>query len=236
MVSKKAGNNELYGFAMILLIDNYDSFAHNLARYFERLGQIVRMVRNDAIDAAAVRDMRPAGLVLSPGPCTPREAGTSLEIVRALHTEVPMLGVCLGHQVIAEALGGKIGRAQTPVHGQTSPIAHDGTGLFAGLPSPMNVARYHSLVAEAGALPAELCTTAWTEDGVLMAFEHVRHPVYGVQFHPESILTECGFELLANFLRLADIDVPVDPRELRTSELRSSAMGEQPLPVGPVTF
>jgi len=221
---------------MILLIDNYDSFAHNLARYFERLGQAVRVVRNDALDAAAVRDMRPAAIVLSPGPCTPREAGASLEIVRALHADIPMLGVCLGHQVIADALGGRIERAPTPVHGQTSPIAHDGTGLFAGLPSPLNVARYHSLVAEAKALPAELRATAWTDDGVLMAFEHIRCPVYGVQFHPESILTECGYELLANFLRLAGVDVVADPHELRTNELQHSAVSEQPLPVGPVTF
>ena len=221
---------------MILLIDNYDSFAHNLTRYFKRLGQMVHVVRNDAIDAAAVRDHRPAGVVLSPGPCTPREAGASLEIVRALHVDVPMLGVCLGHQVIAEALGGQIGRAPTPVHGQTSPISHDAAGLFAGLPSPLNVARYHSLVAEADAMPTELRATAWTDGGVLMAFEHVRLPIYGVQFHPESILTECGYKLLANFLRLAGVDVSVDPRELWASELRRSAVSEQPLPVGPVTF
>ncbi len=221
---------------MILLIDNYDSFAHNLARYFERLGQMVRVVRNDCVDAAAVRDMRPAGVVLSPGPCTPREAGASLEIVRTLHTDVPMLGVCLGHQVIAEALGGEIGRAPTPIHGQISPISHDGAGLFAGLPSPLNVARYHSLIAEPEALPADLRATAWTEDGVLMAFEHVQLPIYGVQFHPESILTECGYELLANFLRLAGVDVSVDPRELWAGEFRRSAVTEQPLPVGPVTF
>lgn len=221
---------------MILLIDNYDSFAHNLARYFERLGQAVRVLRNDALDVEAVRHMRPGGIVLSPGPCTPREAGASLEIVRALHADVPMLGVCLGHQVIAEALGGRIERAPTPVHGQTSSIAHDGTGLFAGLPSPLNVARYHSLIAEAETLPAELRSTAWTADRVLMAFEHVRYPVYGVQFHPESILTEGGYELLANFLRLAGVDVSVDPRELQGSELRRSAVAEQPLPVGPVTF
>jgi anthranilate synthase/aminodeoxychorismate synthase-like glutamine amidotransferase len=221
---------------MILLIDNYDSFAHNLARYFERLGQMVRVVRNDAVNAAAVRDMRPAGVVLSPGPCTPREAGASLEIVRTLHTDVPMLGVCLGHQVIAEALGGEIGRAPTPIHGQISPISHDGAGLFAGLPSPLNVARYHSLIAEPEALPADLRATAWTEDGVLMAFEHVQLPIYGVQFHPESILTECGYELLANFLRLAGVDVSVDPRELWAGEFRRSAVTEQPLPVGPVTF
>jgi anthranilate synthase/aminodeoxychorismate synthase-like glutamine amidotransferase len=221
---------------MILLIDNYDSFAHNLARYFERLGQMVRVVRNDAIDVTAVRDMRPTAVVLSPGPCTPREAGASVEIVRRLHDAVPMLGVCLGHQVIVEALGGRIGRAPSPVHGQTSSITHDSSGLFDGLPSPLKVARYHSLVAEPETLPGELRATAWTSDSVLMAFEHWQWPVYGVQFHPESILTECGYELLANFLRLADVNVSVNPHELRASELCHSTVNEQPLPIGPVTF
>jgi anthranilate synthase/aminodeoxychorismate synthase-like glutamine amidotransferase len=221
---------------MILLIDNYDSFAHNLARYFERLGQSVRMVRNDAIDAAAVRDMRPSAVVLSPGPCTPREAGASLDIVCQLHGELPMLGVCLGHQVIAEALGGRIERAATPVHGQTSAVMHDGTGLFAGLPSPIRAARYHSLIAQPASLPTVLRATAWTEDGVLMAFEHRHRPVFGVQFHPESILTEYGYELLASFLRMARISVTVDPSELRTTELHRTAAETPPLPVGPVTF
>jgi anthranilate synthase/aminodeoxychorismate synthase-like glutamine amidotransferase len=220
---------------MILLIDNYDSFAHNLARYVERLGQQVRVVRNDVIDVAGVRDMRPAAIVLSPGPCTPREAGASLTLVRELHHEVPMLGVCLGHQVIVEALGGRIMKA-VPVHGRTSAISHDGIGLFAGLPSPLTVARYHSLVADANRLPPELRATAWTNDGVLMAFEHVRRPVYGVQFHPESILTECGYELLANFLGLAGLKVSAEPRELRASEISRSSPTEPPLPAGPVTF
>jgi anthranilate synthase/aminodeoxychorismate synthase-like glutamine amidotransferase len=188
---------------MLLLIDNYDSFVHNLARYFERLRQETLVVRNDVIDVAGIQRLRPGAIVLSPGPCTPREAGTSLKIVRILHTELPILGVCLGHQVIAEALGGRIVRAPAPVHGQSSIITHDGAGLFAGVPSPLAVGRYHSLVAEPGSLPAELRPTAWTEDGVLMAFEHVRYPVYGVQFHPESILTECGYAMLANFLELA---------------------------------
>jgi anthranilate synthase/aminodeoxychorismate synthase-like glutamine amidotransferase len=221
---------------MILLIDNYDSFAHNLARYFERLGHSVRVVRNDAIDVAAIRDLRPAALVLSPGPCTPREAGVSLQVVRELHGQLPMLGVCLGHQVIAEALGGRIDRAPVPVHGRISPIEHEGRGLFADLPSPLNVARYHSLVVERDSFPDELRATAWTTDGVLMAFEHCRWPVYGVQFHPESILTDRGYELLANFLRLAGMEVSVDPRELQASELRRASVREQPLPVGPVTF
>lgn len=221
---------------MILLIDNYDSFAHNLARYFVRLGQAVHVVRNDAIDVAAARDLRPSAIVLSPGPCTPREAGASLDVVRQLHGEAPMLGVCLGHQVIAEALGGRIERAATPVHGQASAITHDAAGLFAGLPSPMSVARYHSLVASPVSLPSELRAAAWTEDGVLMAFEHRHRPVFGVQFHPESILTEHGYEILANFLRLARIRVTVDPSELRATELRRAPVEEPPLPIGPVTF
>jgi anthranilate synthase/aminodeoxychorismate synthase-like glutamine amidotransferase len=221
---------------VILLIDNYDSFAHNLARYFERLEQPVRVVRNDAINVPAVRDMRPGAVVFSPGPCSPREAGASLEIVKELHAEIPMLGVCLGHQVIAEALGGRVARAPTPVHGQTASIRHDGTGLFAGIPSPFNVGRYHSLVADAAALPTHFRATAWTDDNVLMALEHEQLPLYGVQFHPESILTECGYQLLANFLRLAKLPVAADPRTLQRSELRSPEVPEERLPAGPVTF
>jgi len=204
---------------MFLLIDNYDSFVHNLARYFERLGQRTCVVRSDAIDAAGVRDMRPDAVVLSPGPCTPQKAGTSLEIVRTLVGEIPMLGVCLGHQVIAEALGGRIVRAARPVHGQTSPIVHEGTGLFAGLPSPLVACRYHSLVVEPKSLPADLRPTAWTEDRTLMALEHTSLPVFGVQFHPEAILTQCGYELLANFLKLAGVAVEAAPERLSESEL-----------------
>ena len=185
---------------MLLLIDNYDSFAHNLARYFARLGQGVHVARNDAIDANAVRSLRPAAVVLSPGPCTPHEAGASLDIVRALHAEIPMLGVCLGHQVIAEALGAQIVRAPVPIHGRTSDIHHDGAGLFAGLPSPLTVGRYHSLIAEPDSLPPELRPTAWTDEDLLMAFEHARYPVYGVQFHPEVAHTERGDEIIKNFL------------------------------------
>jgi anthranilate synthase component II len=221
---------------MILLIDNYDSFAHNLARYFERLGQRTTTVRNDAIDVAAVRDLRPAAVILSPGPCTPHEAGASLEIVRALHTEVPMLGVCLGHQVIAEALGGRIVRAPTPMHGQTSAVTHAGTRLFEGLPSPMKAARYHSLVAETKTLPATLRVTAQTSDGVIMALEHEQFPVFGVQFHPESILTEHGYQLLANFLKLAGLSVERDPGTLAQEENQSCSAICHSLPIGPVTF
>lgn len=221
---------------MLLLIDNYDSFVHNLARYLERLGQETEVVRNDAIDVAKVRQMRPAAVVLSPGPCTPHEAGASLEIIRNLHAELPILGVCLGHQVIAEALGGSVVRAPAPVHGQSSAIRHDGTGLFTGLPSPLTVGRYHSLVVEPATLPKALRPTAWTHDGVLMAFEHVSLPIYGVQFHPESILTECGYELLANFLRLAGLPHNGDPREFATNELFEPVTQATPLPARPVTF
>jgi anthranilate synthase/aminodeoxychorismate synthase-like glutamine amidotransferase len=221
---------------MILLIDNYDSFAHNLARYFERLGQSVVVARNDAIDATAVRAMAPDAMVLSPGPCTPREAGASLDVVRSFHNEIPILGVCLGHQVIAEALGGRIVRAPAPVHGQSTQIRHGGSGLFAGLPSPLTVGRYHSLVVDPATLPRELKATAWTNDGVLMAFEHESLPVFGVQFHPESVLTQHGFELLENFLRLAGLKVAVEPGALSASELDPPPLIQQTLPDRPVTF
>jgi anthranilate synthase component II len=183
-----------------------------------------------------VQAMAPAAIVLSPGPCTPREAGASLDIVRTFYKVVPMLGVCLGHQVIAQALGGRIVRAKTPVHGRTSQVIHSATSLFAGLPSPLTVGRYHSLVVEPASLPSELLATAWTEDDVLMAFDHTSLPVYGVQFHPESILTEGGYELLANFLRLAGIKVMSDIGGLDASELREAERELRKLPTEPVTF
>lgn len=221
---------------MLLLIDNYDSFVHNLARYFERLGQPTLVVRNDSIDVGKARALRPAAIVLSPGPCTPREAGASLELVRELHPEVPMLGVCLGHQVIAEALGGRIVRAPVPVHGQASEIRHDGSRLFQELPPTIRVGRYHSLVAEPASLGEPLRPTAWTADGVVMAFEHRQLPVYGVQFHPESILTEYGYEMLANFLRLAGIGCGANTSALAAFERPSVVTPRQPLPSQPVTF
>jgi anthranilate synthase/aminodeoxychorismate synthase-like glutamine amidotransferase len=221
---------------MILLLDNYDSFAHNLGRYFLRLGQQVHVVRNDAIDVAGVQSMRPGAVIISPGPCTPREAGASLDIVQKLHREVPMLGVCLGHQVIAEALGGHIVRAAVPVHGQASMIIHEGRGIFEDIPSPLTAGRYHSLVVEPATLPAELVPTAWTKDGVLMAFQHATLPVFGVQFHPESILTEHGYGLLANFLRLAALNVSKKSHLLATSELNERTRPQVNLPMQPVTF
>jgi anthranilate synthase/aminodeoxychorismate synthase-like glutamine amidotransferase len=221
---------------MLLLIDNYDSFAHNLARYFVRLGQPTHVVRNDAIDVEGVRAMRPAAIVISPGPCTPHEAGASLDIVRKLHEEVPMLGVCLGHQVIAEALGAKIVRASVPLHGQASQVEHDRSGVFKGVPSPLAVGRYHSLVVDPQSLPRDLRATAWTGDRVLMAFQHARLPVYGVQFHPESILTQHGYDLLANFLRHADLEVHTTTSELAANELTHAPQPRPPLPARPVTF
>jgi len=200
---------------MILLIDNYDSFVYNLARYFERLGHATRVVRNTAIDADGVRALRPAAIVLSPGPCTPQRAGCSLELVRRLHTELPILGVCLGHQAIAQALGGRIAAAKEPVHGRTSLIRHNGRGVFAELPNPLVGGRYHSLVVEEASLPECLEVTARTDDGTVMAIQHRTLPVVGLQFHPESILTEMGYPLLAAFLRLGGLSTP---RELPETE------------------
>ena len=165
------------------------------------------MLRNTAIDAAGVESLRPAAVVLSPGPCDPARAGCSLEVVRALHAKLPMLGICLGHQIIVEALGGRVVRAKEPVHGRASPIHHGSRGLFAGLPSPMAGARYHSLMADEASLPECLEITARTDNGTIMAVQHRNLPVFGLQFHPESILTDSGYPLLANFLRLAGLSV-----------------------------
>lgn len=189
---------------MILLIDNYDSFVHNLARHFRLLGCETRVARNDAITVAEARAMSPRAIVFSPGPCTPNEAGVSLELVRDLHEELPMLGICLGHQTMAAALGGKVVRAERPMHGRASLVRHDGHGLFDGAENPLSVGRYHSLVVEAESLPPTLEPTAWTDDRVLMAMRHHTLPVVGLQFHPESVLTTDGLLLLKNFLAIAD--------------------------------
>jgi anthranilate synthase/aminodeoxychorismate synthase-like glutamine amidotransferase len=178
---------------MIVLIDNYDSFVHNLARYLRRLGQETVVLRNDAVSAAEVVERKPAAIVLSPGPCTPNEAGCSIELVKRAGGQIPLLGVCLGHQAIAAALGGEIVRAPQPLHGRASRVTHSQTGLFVNLPSPLTVGRYHSLVVEETALPAELEVTARTDDGTIMALAHREWPIHGVQFHPESILTEHGY-------------------------------------------
>jgi anthranilate synthase/aminodeoxychorismate synthase-like glutamine amidotransferase len=219
---------------MILLIDNYDSFVHNQARYLRRLGVETHVVRNDAISVADIRKLRPQAIVISPGPCTPTEAGCSLEVVRQLGSEIPILGVCLGHQAIGQALGGSIVRAATPMHGRSSAIQHGGEGLFKNLPSPLTVGRYHSLVIDPQHLPAELQVTAKSSDGIIMAIAHRTWPVWGVQFHPESILTEGGYLLLANFLELAGIE-PIDPLPLTADELPALAQ-EYRQPTRPVTF
>lgn len=218
---------------MILLIDNYDSFVYNLARYLQRLGQRTLVVRNDAIDVAEVRRIAPAALVLSPGPCAPGQAGCSLEIVRRFHEETPILGVCLGHQTIAEALGARILRAAEPVHGRASLIHHDGLHEFRGVPNPTRAGRYHSLVVEEDTLPDSLQVSARAADGVVMGIRHATRPVVGWQFHPESILTECGYALLAGFLRLAGL--PVDAAPSLDHERSPPALAP-PQTETPVTF
>jgi anthranilate synthase component 2 len=190
---------------MFLLIDNYDSFTYNLFHYLGELGAQVDVVRNDAISAEAAIARNPRGIVLSPGPCTPNEAGICLDVIAlAAKVHVPLLGVCLGHQAIGQIFGGKVVRAPVPVHGKTSQMHHDGTGLFTGLPSPYLATRYHSLVVEREGLPSVLDVTAWTEDGLIMGLAHKELPIAGVQFHPESIASEHGHALLRNFLDLAD--------------------------------
>lgn len=190
---------------MLLVIDNYDSFTFNLVQYLQELGAEVRVERNDALDVDAIAALAPEKIVLSPGPCTPNEAGVCLDVIARLGPRVPILGVCLGHQSIGQAYGGRVVRAGSIMHGKTSPIRHRGAGVFAGLPDPFQATRYHSLVVEQASLPDCLEVTAWTEaaDGgreAIMGLRHRTHPVEGVQFHPESILTEHGHALLRNFL------------------------------------
>ena len=191
---------------MLLLIDNYDSFTYNVAQYLGELGAQVAVHRNDAISLAEIEAMAPERIVLSPGPCTPNEAGVCLDVVRAFGPRLPLLGICLGHQCIGQAFGGKVVRAEAVMHGKTSRVHHEGEGLFAGLPAPMQATRYHSLVVARDSLPQCLAMTAWTErDGTvheLMGCRHRQFPIAGVQFHPESIFTDAGHDLLRNFLNL----------------------------------
>jgi anthranilate synthase component 2 len=184
----------------VLVIDNYDSFTYNLVQYLGELGEPPEVVRNDEVTVAQVAAMNLLGVVISPGPCTPAEAGISTDLVRELGPQLPILGVCLGHQCIGEAYGGDVVRAPRVMHGKVSAIHHDGRGVFAGLPDPFTATRYHSLVIDPATMPVALAVTARTDDGVVMGVRHREHPVEGVQFHPESILTEGGHQLLRNFL------------------------------------
>lgn len=191
---------------MLLMIDNYDSFTFNLVQYFGELGAEVRVVRNDEITAAEVMARKPEQIVISPGPCSPNEAGESMAIIRAAAGQIPLLGVCLGHQCIGQVYGGTIGHAKAVMHGKTSPVHHRNTDLFTGLPNPFTATRYHSLVIEPDTVPAEFEVTAWTENAEgeldeVMGIAHREIPLFGVQFHPESILTEGGHAMLKNFLQ-----------------------------------
>lgn len=187
---------------MILMIDNYDSFTFNIVQYFGELGAEIEVVRNDQITADEVEARAPAKLVISPGPCSPREAGVSCEVMRRMAPRVPVLGVCLGHQCMGEVYGGRVVRAGRLMHGKTSPILHGGTSVLKGLPSPFEAIRYHSLLVERATLPADLVITAETAEGEIMGLQHRTLPVHGVQFHPESILTQHGKKILQNFLDL----------------------------------
>jgi anthranilate synthase/aminodeoxychorismate synthase-like glutamine amidotransferase len=191
---------------LILVIDNFDSFVHNLARYFRLLGCETKVVRNDAVTASDVKNMNPNAIVISPGPCTPNEAGCSLDVIRECFESTPILGVCLGHQAIVQAFGGKIIQANQPMHGRESEITHLGSELFQGIDSPFVAGRYHSLVAERSSLPDCLAVTAKANDDTIMSVEHKSLPVVGLQFHPESILTRTGSLMLRNFLNIANID------------------------------
>ena len=186
---------------MLLMIDNYDSFTYNLVQYFGELGQEVQVYRNDEIDLERIAQLKPDHIVISPGPCTPNEAGVSVPAIKQFAGKIPILGVCLGHQSIGQAFGGKIVHAKQLMHGKTSEIHHTDVGVFAGLPSPFTATRYHSLVIERESIPACLEITAWTDDGEIMGVRHKTLAVEGVQFHPESILTEHGHAMLENFLR-----------------------------------
>jgi anthranilate synthase component 2/para-aminobenzoate synthetase component 2 len=190
-------------FTVVIMIDNYDSFVYNLVQYLQELGQEVRVFRNDRVTLEEMEALSPSHIVISPGPCTPDEAGISLAAIKHFAGRIPILGVCLGHQAIGQAFGGRVVRAGRPMHGKTSLVYHDGTGIYRGLPNPFAAARYHSLLVERETLPDCLTITAQTDQGEIMGLRHREYPVEGVQFHPESILTMVGKKLLANFLTLA---------------------------------
>ncbi len=218
---------------MILLIDNYDSFVFNLSRYFIEMGCQTTVVRNDKMTVAEVENLHPEAIVLSPGPCTPEIAGICVDVIRELGASVPMLGVCLGHQAIAAAFGAEVVRTPEPVHGRRSLVHHGGQRLFADLPRPLRAVRYHSLMVREESLPRDLKVTACTADRLVMAIEHRTWPLFGVQFHPESVLTRAGHRLLFNFLKLAGIGVDgcptgdfVGPRP--DAEISADANSEKP--------
>lgn len=190
---------------MILVIDNYDSFTYNLVHYLNELGAETLVHRNDALSVEQALGLKPQGILLSPGPCTPNEAGICLDLLAAAPEDLPIFGVCLGHQAMGQAFGGKVIRAAQLMHGKTSPIHHTGKGVFKGLKNPFTATRYHSLCIERETAPEVLEVTAWTDDGEIMGVQHKTRPIHGVQFHPESIATECGHELLANFLDIAGV-------------------------------
>jgi anthranilate synthase component 2 len=204
---------------MLVLIDNYDSFTYNLVHFLGELGAACEVFRNDKIDVADVITRAPKGIVLSPGPCTPNEAGICLDLIAKAGASIPILGVCLGHQAIGQIYGGRVVRAPVPMHGKLSKITHKGKGVFKGLPKKFEVTRYHSLIVDRAALPDCLAVTAETSDGLIMGLQHKVHPVYGVQFHPESIASEHGHALLANFLEIAGIG----PRRRNAGAVRHAA-------------
>ncbi len=189
---------------MLVMIDNYDSFTYNLVQYLGELGQEIRVFRNDKVTIDEIEALSPDRIVISPGPCTPKEAGISKEVVARFAGQLPILGVCLGHQSIGEVFGADVVRADRLMHGKTSMIHHDGKGVFAGLDNPFEATRYHSLIVEEGSLPDDLIKTAWTDEGELMGVRHTRYAIEGVQFHPESILTRAGHDLLQNFLNMEE--------------------------------
>lgn len=204
---------------MLILIDNYDSFTYNLVHFLGELGAPCEVIRNDKATADEVIAAKPQAIVLSPGPCTPNEAGVCLDLIAKAEGKIPLLGVCLGHQSIGQAYGGKVIRAPEPLHGKLSTIRHTGKGVFKGLPEQFEVTRYHSLIVDRASLPDELEVTAETSDGIIMGLQHKTHPVHGVQFHPESIASEQGHALLANFLELAGMN----PTRRKTPFARTAA-------------
>jgi len=200
--AQHAARSTQYEVYMLLMIDNYDSFTYNLVQYFGELGEEVRVIRNDRITLEEIEELAPARIVISPGPCSPEEAGISVAAIRMFAGKIPILGVCLGHQAIGAAFSGKVIRSAHLMHGKTSPILHDGRELFRGLPNPFEATRYHSLIVERSTLPECLEMTAWVAEGEIMGLRHRELPVWGVQFHPESILTVGGMDILANFLEM----------------------------------